>query len=1173
MLFLGLLTACGGGGGEAAAPQPSPNRAPTAAAGADQSGNKGALISLNGSASTDPDGDSLAYRWAQSSGPAVSLSSATAASPAFTAPAQSAVLVFALTVNDGKTDSAVDIVQVTISNRVPVANAGVDAVADTGVFHTLDGTSSTDPDSDPLTYEWIQTAGPAVALSTVSPGLARFSTPTSAAQLEFALSVRDGEATSAQDRVLISVQSLVSNNAPVATTTGDFSTPKRSLVTLDGFGYDPEGRPVTYAWTQVSGTLVALTGAATSRPMFTSPAVAGILEFELRVNDGVLTSLPARSRVAVENSAPNLSSPGIVPDAPRTADTLSIVVDAQDGDDDPVTIAYIWRRNGAIVPSATGSSYPASLTTRGDVIALSVTATDGTDSSTLEFSTAIVDTPPTLVATAPTSANYGDSVSFSVSASDADGDAPGPFVLLHGPAGLAVSGDGSVNWLVAGPMFDRATDFHWGVGLRDHPGALASGSIRVTDSARQQPLMRSGIIVPQQREQLLVSDLDGNGVAEILLANSRLLAVMNRSGAAWAQTWVSPFQLAVNTEAPIDAIAVAEVTGDTSREIFVAAGGRILQLGGTDRRVRRQYDLIGSEAHCSALRVADLDGNGSRELVCRRNDAYYGSSGSTLLVLDAAELTLNWNTPVSVSGNSLAVGNVDSDPALEIVLGEGYVFDGASRANEWLYGPGFGSKLDVGDFDANGIAEIVGADEWSTIKVFSAVARSPLAELDPGIGGTGDVRVADADGNGAADLLVGDAQWGDVKVYGFNPSTLQFALRASIDSQDHGVSAIAVGNADADPALEIVWGTGVSHSGQDVLVVSQFSGGVISLDWSSAAEGQIDGPYVGGLVAQIAPSTRRLMFLSARSLSGYGGSKLLTLDPATGAVAQSPQIASNWSAGGTLDVADYDSDGVDEAFLSTANLYDGFLATYDFAAGALNWQSPLNYASGGASAHADVTGDGLADFAVMGVDGKISVVDPFHSTSVWQSTTLGGGGVDIALADLNQDGRPEIAGLTGTYLFLYASPSPGAPFSETGNVAVSGAMDLLVADIEGDSRPEVLVLTGNDLGIGQEVRVYRHDLQLLRTIAMQVPVSTLAVEPGSGGRRNLLVGTGAPYYYYSEPPDSDVRAIDSTTGALVWKSPALPGMFSKNSLRTVDFDNNGVAEIVFGTNVGMSTTR
>ena len=65
-----------------------PNIAPTANAGAAQSVATGALVTLNGSDSSDANGDSLTYSWSFTSKPAGSsavLSSATIAKPTFTA--------------------------------------------------------------------------------------------------------------------------------------------------------------------------------------------------------------------------------------------------------------------------------------------------------------------------------------------------------------------------------------------------------------------------------------------------------------------------------------------------------------------------------------------------------------------------------------------------------------------------------------------------------------------------------------------------------------------------------------------------------------------------------------------------------------------------------------------------------------------------------------------------------------------------------------------------------------------------------------------------------------------------------------------------------------------------------------------------------------------------------
>jgi PKD repeat protein len=77
------------------------NQPPLADAGPDQAVNTLALVTLDGSGSSDPDGHlPLAYRWAQTAGPAVTLSNPLAVSPTFTAPGDSAALTFALIVTD-----------------------------------------------------------------------------------------------------------------------------------------------------------------------------------------------------------------------------------------------------------------------------------------------------------------------------------------------------------------------------------------------------------------------------------------------------------------------------------------------------------------------------------------------------------------------------------------------------------------------------------------------------------------------------------------------------------------------------------------------------------------------------------------------------------------------------------------------------------------------------------------------------------------------------------------------------------------------------------------------------------------------------------------------------------------------------------------------------------------
>ena len=382
------------------------NDAPTADAGAAQTVAEGAMVTLDGSTSSDPEMQTLAYAWTQTTGVDVTLTGANTASPTFTAPANlvtDATLTFSLVVNDGFTNSQPDTVTITVTagiNDAPTANAGPDQTVAEGAMVTLDGSASSDPEMQTLAYAWTQTTGVDVTLTGANTASPTFTAPdqiTADATLTFSLMVNDGNMDSPADTVTITV-TAGTNDAPTANagspqTVGEFET-----VALSGSGTDPEGEDLTYAWTQTSGrTVIALTGADTASPTFTAPRGQVTQRIRGRFRHGftrrvirelrftrlifILTVTDARgaigtSRVGIDvhgrNDAPTANAG---PDQTVAEGAMVTLDGSASSDPEMQTLAYTWTQTAGVDVTLSDATAASPTFTAPDNLAADATLT------------------------------------------------------------------------------------------------------------------------------------------------------------------------------------------------------------------------------------------------------------------------------------------------------------------------------------------------------------------------------------------------------------------------------------------------------------------------------------------------------------------------------------------------------------------------------------------------------------------------------------------------------------------------------------------------------------------------------------------------------------------------------------------------------------------------------
>ncbi len=398
------------------------NNAPLAKAGEDITAINGAEVVLNGTGSSDPDGDLINYRWALATKPAGSmaqLGGSQTPRPFFT-PDVSGSYVLSLVTSDGALSSAMAFVTVTAgaANVAPTAVAtGPTSVVLVGSRVTLDGSASVDPNGDMLRYNWRWVSRPLDSLAvlgfdtTARPEFV----PDQPGDYVVGLVVSDGRINGSERNVTVRVARTAT---PSVSAGVNQSVLVGSTIELDGSGAavgsasGVNASLLSYLWTLVSRPELtagavgpSIANAASIKAQFI-PDAAGTYVFRLTVTDsqGNRSSDIISVRVSQRNAPPVANAGGN-----KTAFVGETVMmdaggsrDANPGD----VLRYAWQLiSSPTLPAASAAKLSpagnaAGTTSSSKVVAftpdvpgtyvLGLVVNDGIDSSEMSLATITV---------------------------------------------------------------------------------------------------------------------------------------------------------------------------------------------------------------------------------------------------------------------------------------------------------------------------------------------------------------------------------------------------------------------------------------------------------------------------------------------------------------------------------------------------------------------------------------------------------------------------------------------------------------------------------------------------------------------------------------------------------------------------------------------------------------
>jgi hypothetical protein len=607
----------------------------------------------------------------------------------------------------------------------------------------------------------------------------------------------------------------------------------------------------------------------------------------------------------------------------------------------------------------------------------------------------------------------------------------------------------------------------------------------------------------------------------------------NAITSSYEHTWVSP----TYTD-QITYINCSDVNNDSIYEIFVGfTSGKIIEYDGSSKNIIRTLSITANNA-VNDIEFGDADNDGIKELVV--------SSIAGFFFFDVSSFSLIHQ--ITTYGTyDFKIGNVDNDPANEIVLSAGSVlqYDGVTATLQWTYEAtnSIYGLIELSDIDQDGKKEIIKAEQWYTISVYDADIQSLKYAITTSQD-IGALSLADVNNDGIDEILYGDGQWGSLHCLNAKAGAQMW----DITNPNSDFTGISIADVDQDGNLEALWGAGQNSTGGDTLYVYSV---VTKLQkWRSK---DIDGPFYGVEIADVDnDGALEIIAVSNESESSYGSGIISVFDANTHKLewqCNGEFLLDVWTGIWDLKVIDIDNDGIQEIIIAADYLYTGKIwiingvtkaikSSYTYSAENLSNFSTLDIA--------DVDNDGKLD--LVAINNQVNIIDPVSFAIKWSSTTGSyGSNSKILIDNVDQDPNKEIVVIDNNNVNVF----DGVTHQLTQWTNGYSTFDLF--DMNKDSIKDIVC--GTTSGNITIIDVANNKLTSLGTVCSN------SLE---GLKVSYMVNTDTvPQILFTSQGTLYVKT--QTNGIIQLGAGVTTIAGNNNSLKTVDVNNDGKKEIFVGT--------